>query len=75
MAIASIVKVSLASDVSKVIEVIKAYKPWLWEAQAMAKDNLPLSFCQMKKAIQKAGLVYSPVFYNELREAVIAEFK
>jgi hypothetical protein len=63
-----------ASDVDKVIKVIESNKPWLWESRAMARDNKPMSFCQMKKAIKVAGLAYSPAFYNELRAACIDYF-
>ena len=62
------------NKIERVIAEIEAYKPWLWEAKANARDGNPLSFCQMKKAINKAGLVYSKEFYNKVRKHTIAHF-
>jgi hypothetical protein len=61
--------------IQRVIAEIEAYKPWLWEAKANARENRPLSYCEMKKAMRKAGLVYDHAFYTKLRAATIEHFK
>lgn len=72
---------SIEEDVKKVIEEIENHKPWLWEAQAAAKDDEIISYCQLKLVIIKARLPYvvrsniTSEFYNVVKPKLIAHFR